>query len=149
VRCVALVLVVLACAFGASGCGSHQKASTPPTVAGRTEATQNFLTPSFKAAASAQATEISAFVVDLQRHLAQHVQVSGGLLKTNCTGGVETAVSQRASSGQEKQVARTLLAACQDLNRAITAAEGGKTAKAKQLASQALTQAKLAASASR
>jgi hypothetical protein len=145
---MALVLVVLACAFGASGCGG-KKESSPPTVAGTTQGAQNFLTPSFKAAASAQATEISAFVVDLRRNLKAHVQVSGGLLHANCTGSVETAVSQRASSGQEKQVARTLLAACQDLNRAITAAEAGKAAKAKQLASQALTQAKLAASASR
>jgi hypothetical protein len=145
---VALVLVVLACAFGASGCGG-KKESSPPTVAGTTQGAQNFLTPSFKAAASAQATEISAFVVDLRRNLKAHVQVSGGLLHSNCTGGVETAVSQRASSSQEKQVARTLLTACQDLNRAITAAEAGKAAKAKQLASRALTQAKLAASASR
>jgi hypothetical protein len=142
-RCV-LLLAVLALL----GCGG-QKQSSPPTVAGTTEATQNFLTPSFKAAARAQATEISAFVVDLRRSLAAHVQVSGGLLHANCTGGVETAVAQRASSGQEKQVARTLLAACQDLNHAIAAAEVGKAAKAKQLASQALAQAKLAASASR
>lgn len=147
-RCFALVLGVLACALGASGCGGG-KHSSPPTVAGTTEAAQNFLTPSFKAAASAQATEISAFVVDLRRNLAAQVQVSGGLLHANCTGSVETAVSQRASSSQEKQVARTLLTACQDLNRAIAAAEGGKAAKAKQLASQALTQAKLAARASR
>ena len=145
---MALVLVALACALGASGCGG-KKQSSPPTVAGTTEAAQNFLTPSFKAAASAQATEISAFVADLQRNLAAHVQVSGGLLHTNCTGGVETAVSQRASSGQEKQVARTLLTACQDLNRAVAAAEAGKAARAKRFASQALAQAKLAASASR
>jgi hypothetical protein len=145
VRRVAFLLAVLALA----GCGSHAKQSSPPTVAGTTQSAQNFLTPSFKAAASAQATEISAFVVDLRRNLKAHVQVSGGLLHSNCTGGVETAVSQRANSGQEKQVARTLLTACQDLNRAITAAEAGKAAKAEQLASQALAQAKLAASASR
>jgi hypothetical protein len=148
VRCVALVFVVLACAFAASGCGG-KKQSSPPTVAGTTEGTQNFLTPSFKAAANAQATEISAFAADLRRNLAAHVQVSGGLLHTNCAGGVETAVSQRASSGQEKQVARTLLTACRDLTRAVAVAEAGNAAKAEQLAAQALAQAKLAARASR
>jgi hypothetical protein len=148
VRCAALVLVVLAFALGASGCGGT-KQSSPPTVAGTTEDAQNFLTPSFKAAAGAQATEISAFVVDLRRNLTAHVQVSGGLLHANCTGSVQTAVSQRASSSQEKQIARTLLSACQDLNHAIAVAEAGNPGKAKQLASRALAEAKLAASASR
>jgi hypothetical protein len=142
---VAFLFAVLALA----GCGSHPKTSSPPTVAGTTEATQNFLTPSFKAAANAQAQQISAFVVDLKKNLAANVQVSGSLLRANCTGAVNSSVSQRAKSGQEKQVARALLTACRDLDKAIAAAKQGKSAQAKGLASQALAQAKLAASASR
>jgi hypothetical protein len=144
VRRVALLVAVLVVA----GCGSHPKTSSPPTVAG-TEATQNFLTPSFKAAASSQARQISAFVVDLKQNLAANVQVSGSLLRANCTGAVNSAISERAKSGQEKQIARALVTACQDLDKAIAAAKKGNAAQAKQLASQALSQAKLAADASR
>lgn len=133
--------------FVLAGCGGHSKQSSPPTVVG-TETTQNFLTPSFKAAASAQAQEISAFVADLKRNLAANVQVSGSLLRASCANGVSTDVAQRATSGQEKQVARTLLTACQDLNKAVAAAKQGRSSRAKALASQALSQAKLAAGAS-
>lgn len=45
-------------------------------------------------------------------------------------------------------MARALITACQDLDRAIAAAKNGKSARAKSLAGQALGQAKLAASAS-
>jgi hypothetical protein len=130
-----------------AGCGSHPKQAAPPTVAG-TETTQNFLTPSFKAAANAQARQISAFVVDLKKNLQANDEVSGSLLRANCIGAVNSSVSQRAKSGQEKQVARALVTACQDLNKAIAAAKNGNASQAKQLASQALSQAKLAANAS-
>ena len=138
---------LLFAALVVAGCGSHPKQASPPTVAG-TETTQNFLTPSFKAAANAQARQISAFVVDLKKNLAANVQVSGSLLRANCVGAVNSSVSQRAKSGQEKQVARALITACQDLDKAVAAAKQGKSSQAKQLASQALAQAKLAASAS-
>lgn len=131
----------------AAGCGSHPKQSSPPTVAG-TGTTQNFLTPSFKAAANAQAQQISAFVVDLKKNLEANVQVSGSLLRANCTGAVNSSVTQRAKSGQEKQVARALVTACQDLDKAIADAKQGNSSQAKQLADKALEQAKLAASAS-
>jgi hypothetical protein len=143
VRRVAFLLSVVVLA----GCGSHPKQASPPTVAG-TETTQNFLTPSFKAAANSQARQISAFVVDLKKNLAANVQVSGSLLRANCIGAVNSSVSRRAKSGQEKQVARALVTACQDLDNAIAAAKQGKSSRAEQLASQALAQAKLAANAS-
>lgn len=144
-RRIALVFAVLVLA----GCGSHPKQASPPTVAATTVATQNFLTPSFKAAANAQAQQISAFVVDLNKNLAANVQVAGSLLRANCLGAVNSSVSQRAKSGQEKQVARALITACQDLDKAIAAAKHGSSTRAKGLASQALSQAKLAANASR
>ena len=137
----AVVLAVLALA----GCGSS-KSSAPPTVAG-TETTANFLSPTFKQSASAAARQVSAWVTALQKNLEANAQVSGSLLKTNCLGYVNGGLVQKASSSQEKQVASTLAGACHDLASAVTAAKSGKNAKAKQLASQALAKAKLAAAA--
>ncbi len=132
-----------------AGCGSHPKQSSPPTVGETSVAAQDFLTPRFKAAANAQAQQVSAFDVDLKKNLAANVQVSGSLLRANCLGAVNSSVSQRAKSGQEKQVAHALIVACQDLNKAIAAAKGGNASQAKGLAGQALARAKLAANASR
>jgi hypothetical protein len=140
-----LALVVVAAVV--AGCGGSSKKSSA-TVVG-TATTENFLSPSFKAAASAQAREISKFVVDLQKNLEANTQTGGALLRTNCIGTVNTEVTQRASSAQEKQIARALVTACQDLTRALALAKKGNAAKAKQVAGQALAQAKLASSASR
>ena len=135
------VVVVLA-----AGCGGSSKKSTATVVGTSTVA--NFLSPTFKAAASAEATEISKFVVDLRQNLEANAQ-TGSLLKTNCIGTVNTEVTQRAKSGQERQIARALVTACNDLSRALTLAKSGKAAQAKALAAKALAQARLAASASR
>ncbi|HEY3543760.1 MAG TPA: hypothetical protein VGK79_14585 [Gaiellaceae bacterium] len=139
------VLVVLL-ALVAAGCGGT-KSTSPPTAVG-TETTENFLSPTFKASANAIAREVSADVAALRSHLRADAQVSGSLIRQNCLGSVKTQLVQKASSQQERQIARTLDVACQDLSRAVGAAQRHDTGKAKQLIADALSQAKLAARAS-
>jgi hypothetical protein len=86
-------------------------------------------------------------VTALQKNVAANAQVSGSLLKTNCLGYVNGGLIEKANTGQEKQVANTLAGACHLLSSAITAAKAGNSAKAKQLAGQALAKARLAAAA--
>ena len=141
-RCAVLIVLL---AFVA-GCGGS-KSTSPPTAVG-TETTENFLSPTFKASANAIAREVSADVAALRSHLRANAQVSGSLIRQNCLGSVKTQLVQKASSQQERQIARTLDVACHDLSRAVDAAQRHDTGKAKQLIADALSQAKLAARAS-
>ena len=127
-----------------AGCGGS-KSSAPP-VAG-TQTTEQFLSPTFKGSANAIARQVSAQVAALQKNLEASAEVGSSLQKSNCTGTVNTQLTQRAHSQQEKQIAKALAGACGDLTRALQSAHDGKSAQAKQLASHALAQAKLAASA--
>ena len=142
VQRAAVLLVVLVVA---AGCGGTKK-SAPATIAG-SQTTANFLSPTFKQSARSAAQQVSVWVTALQKNLAANAQVSGSLLKTNCLGYVNGGLIEKASSAQEKQIATTLAHACHDLASAVSAAKAGKATKAKQLASQALSDAKLAASA--
>jgi uncharacterized protein YoxC len=141
-RCL-LLLAVLALAV--AGCGGTK--SGTPTVAG-SQTTAQFLSPTFKGSANALARQVSAQVAALQKNLDANAQIGSSLQKSNCTGTVNTQLTQRAHSQQEKQIAKALAAACGDLTRALQSAHSGDKAKAKQLATQALSNAKLAAKAS-
>lgn len=142
----AVPILLLACVV--AGCGGSKSSGPTPTAVG-TETVENFLSPTFKASASAIARQVSADVSALRRHLRANAQVSGSLLRQNCLGSVKTELVQKASSQQERQIAKTLDVACHDLSRALGAAQRHDTGKAKQLISAALAQAKLAARASR
>lgn len=61
---------------------------------------------------------------------------------------MNTQLTQRAHSQQEKQIAKSPAGACGDLTRALHEAHNGNSAQAKQRAAKALSQAKLAANAS-
>jgi hypothetical protein len=138
VKRVLAVLAVLALA----GCGGSKSSSST------TQTTAQFLSPTFKASAAAIAQQLTAQVAALQKNLKANAQIGNSLQKSNCTGTVNTQLTQRAHSQQEKQIAKSLAGACGDLTRALQDAHAGKSAQAKQLALQALSQAKLAASAS-
>jgi hypothetical protein len=141
VKRVVLLLAVPALA----GCGGSN--SGTQSVAG-SQTTQQFLSPTFKGSANAIARQVTAQVSELQKNLEASAEVGSSLQKSNCTGTVNTQLTQRAHSQQEKQIAKSLAGACGDLTRALQAAHGGNAAQAKELASKALSQAKLAASAS-
>ena len=138
-----LALLVLV----AAGCGGS-KSSTTATVAG-VQTTQQFLSPTFKGSANAIARQLSAQVSALRKNLSANAQIGSALQKANCTGTVNTQLTQRAHSQQEQQIAKALAGACGDLTRALESANDGHSAKAKQLAAQALSQTKLAISATR
>jgi hypothetical protein len=131
---VVLVLV-------AAGCGGSK--SSTATVAG-SQTTEQFLSPTFKGSANAIARQISAQVAALQKNLEANAEIGNSLQKSNCTGTVNTQLTQRASSAHERQVAKQLAGACGSLTRALQAANKGNAAQAKQLASRALSQAKSA-----
>jgi hypothetical protein len=127
----ALVLVVLL----AAGCGGSKQP-------------EQFLSPTFKESATAIANQLDAQVKALQKNLEANSEIGNGLQKANCTGTVNTQLTQRAHSQQEKQIAKALAGACGDLTRALQSAHNGDAGKAKQLASHALSQTKLASDAS-
>jgi uncharacterized protein YoxC len=138
-------VLVAVLALALAGCGGSSKSSAPP-VAG-TQTTEQFLSPTFKGSANAIARQVSAQVAALQKNLEANAEIGNSLQKSNCTGTVNTQLTQRAHSQQEKQIAKALAGACGDIARALQSAHSGDKAKAKQFASQALSQAKLAASA--
>jgi hypothetical protein len=138
---VLLVLLALLVA----GCGGSK--SSTATVAGA-ETSEQFLSPTFKGSANAIARQLSAQVAAVQKNLEANAEIGSGLQKSNCTGTVNTQLTQRAHSQQEKQIAKALAGACGDLTRALQSAHDGDTAKAKQFAAQALSQTKLATNAS-
>jgi hypothetical protein len=140
----ALLPVVAVLALLVAGCGGS-KSSAPPVAGSQT--TEQFLSPTFKGSANAIARQVSAQVAALEKNLEANSEIGNSLQKSNCTGTVNTQLTQRAHSQQEKQVAKSLAGACGDLTRALTSAHDGKKAQAKQLAAKALSEAKLAASA--
>src|SRR3954469_9652879 len=137
------LLAVLAVAV--AGCGGSKSSSA--TVAG-SQTTEHFLSPTFKGSANAIARQLSAQVAAVQKNLEANAEIGNALQKSNCTGTVNTQLTQRAHSQQEKQIAKALAGACADLTRALQSAHDGDAAKAKQLAAQALSQTKLATNAS-
>src|SRR4051794_14067712 len=137
------LLAVLALAV--AGCGGSKSSSA--TVAG-SQTTEHFLSPSFKGSANAIARQISAQVAAVQKNLEANSEIGNSLQKSNCTGTVNTQLTQRAHSQQEKQIAKSLAQACGDLTRALQSAHQGDSAKAKQFAAHALSQTKLATNAS-
>jgi hypothetical protein len=141
-RVLPLLAVV---ALLAAGCGGS-KSSAPPVAGSQTSA--QFLSPTFKGSANAIARQLSAQVSALQKNLEANAEIGSSLQKSNCTGTVNTQLTQRAHSQQEKQIAKSLAGACGDLTRALQSAHAGDKAKARQFAAKALSQAKLAASAS-
>jgi hypothetical protein len=70
---------------------------------------------------------------------------SGGPLLTNCVGTVNTKIAPHASTPAQKQALAHLRSACNEMSLAASAGAAGNTAKAKQLAGDALTQAQTAA----
>jgi hypothetical protein len=128
-----------------AGCGGSK--SSAPAVAG-SQTSEQFLSPTFKGSANAIARQVSAQVAALQKNLEANSEIGSSLQKSNCTGTVNTQLTQRAHSQQEKQIAKSLAGACGDLTRALQSAHDGDDAKAKQFATKALSQAKLAANAS-
>ena len=139
-----LLLLFAVLALVAASCGGSK--SSTATVAG-SQTSEQFLSPSFKGSANAIARQLSAQVAAVQKNLAANAEIGSSLQKSNCTGTVNTQLTQRAHSQQEKQIARSLAGACGDLTRALQTAHSGNKAKAKQLAAKALSEAKLAASA--
>jgi hypothetical protein len=119
-------LVVLA--FVAAGCGGS-KSSAPPVAGSQTS--EQFLSPTFKGSANAIARQVSAQVAALQKNLEANSEIGNSLQKSNCTGTVNTQLTQRAHSQQEKQIARSLAGACGDLSRALKSAHDGKDSQAK------------------
>lgn len=143
---LALSLALLALVL--AGCGGSKHAASTVVVAGA-QTTQQFLSPSFKGSANSIARQVSAQVAAVRHNLKANAQVGNALQKANCTGTVNTQLTQRAHSQQEKQIAKALAGACGDLTRALQAADKGDGSQAKQLASQALAQAQLAGRAAR
>ena len=139
------LLLLAALVLVAAGCGGSKGGSA--TVAG-SQTNEQFLSPTFKGSANAIARQVSAQVAALQKNLEANSEIGNSLQKSNCIGTVNTQLTQRAHSQQEKQIAKALAAACGDLSLALQSAHNGKMAKAKQLATQALSQAQLAAKAS-
>ena len=139
-KAACLLLLLLALAAGCGGGGSRVSTGA---VAG-TQTTQQFLSPSFEGSANAIARQISAQVAALQKNVEANAQIGSGLQKANCTGTVNTQLTQRAHSAKEKQVAKSLAGACGDLTRALRSAKNGDAAQAKRLAAKALRQAKAA-----
>ena len=128
----------------AAGCGgSKSSTGTTGAVAGA-ETTEQFLSPTFEGSANAIARQISAQVAAMRKNVAAAGQVGSGLQKSNCTGTVNTQLTQRAHSAREKRMAKQLSGACVALTNALRAAHRGNTAQAKQLAARALSQAKSA-----
>jgi hypothetical protein len=143
-RCL-LCLLCLALGLVAAGCGgSSRSTGTTGGVAGA-QTTQQFLSPTFEGSVNAIARQISAQVAALQKNLDANAQIGSALQKANCTGTVNTQLTQRADTAQEKRAAKQLAGACGALTRALHAANQGDTSQAKQLAVRALSQAKSAA----
>jgi hypothetical protein len=138
VKLACLTLLVLA--LVAAGCGGGSKSSTAAVAGAQTS--QQFLSPSFEGSANAIARQISAQVAALQKNVEANAQIGSGLQKSNCTGTVNTQLTQRAKTAEEKRVAKSLAGACGDITRALRSAKAGDAAKAKQLAAHALTLAK-------
>jgi hypothetical protein len=142
VKRLCLLLAVLG--LVAAGCGGSKNAAVTTGGVAGAETTEQFLSPTFEGSANAIARQISAQVAAVQKNVAAAAQIGSGLQKSNCTGTVNTQLTQRAHSAREKQVAKQLAGACGALTRALRAAHGGNTAQAKQLAARALSQAKSA-----
>jgi hypothetical protein len=144
-----LAVIVLAPVLVVAGCGGSKQSSSSTVAVAGAQTTQQFLSPSFKGSANAIARQVSAQVAALQKNVRANAQIGSSLQKANCTGTVNTQLTQRAKSQQEKQIAKALAGACGDIAKALHDANQGNAAQAKQLASQALSQAKLATSATR
>jgi hypothetical protein len=126
----------------AAGCGGGSKSSTGAVAGAQTS--EQFVTPSFQGSANAIARQISAQASALRKNAEANAQIGSGLQKANCTGTVNTQLTQRAKTGDEKMVAKSLAGACGDITRALRSAKAGDTAKAKQFAAHALQLAKTA-----
>jgi hypothetical protein len=142
VKRVCLLLALLG--LVAAGCGGSRSSATSTGAVAGAQTTQQFLSPTFEGSANAIARQVSAQVAALQKNLEANAQIGSALQKANCTGTVNTQLTQRASSAHERQVAKQLAGACGSLTRALQAANKGNAAQAKQLASRALSQAKSA-----
>ena len=70
---------------------------------------------------------------------------SGGPLLNDCMGVVDSKFAPHASTQAQKEAVKHLHSACGAMTQAVNAASSGSTTKAKQLARQALQQAKIAA----
>ena len=137
-----LLLAVLV--LVAAGCGGAKSSATSSGAVAGAQTTQQFLSPTFEGSANAIARQISAQVAALQKNMAANAQVGSALQKANCTGTVNTQLTQRAHSAQEKQVAKQLAGACGALTRALQAANRGNGARARQFGVRALAAAKAA-----
>lgn len=96
---------------------------------------EQFVSPTFDSSAAAIARQISAQAAAIRTDVEANAEIGSALQKSNCTGTVNTQLTQRANGDDEKRVAKLLAGACGDVVRALRAAKAGDTAKAKQASS--------------
>lgn len=137
------ICTLLAAAIALAGCGGSGSASgTGGGVAGAHHANSS---GSFRASVHGFEAQLQTSVDAFRSGNMTKAIASGGPLLNDCMGVVDTKIAPHASTPDRRQALAHLRSACAEMTQAANAASSGNLTKARQFASDALAQARIAA----
>ena len=144
-KAILRVGALLAAAVALSGCAASGNGSAGGTTGGVAGEQQARGSGNLRAGVHGFEARLQTSVHAFQSgNLAEAIS-SGGSLLTNCTQTVDTRIAPHVSTQAQHRVLAHLRSACAAISQAADAGTAGNMRKAKQLAADALTQARIAA----